>query len=184
MTDFKISFIGSSKAGKTSIFNTLFDKRVNNISPSIGPTAQTKTFHLGKNEIKIKFIDTSESGRFRHISRGYFKNSDAILLVFDLTNRKTFQDLTKWMEEIRMSCDSETFVLLIGNKKDLKEKRQVSKTEAEQFASKFDLKYEEVCSFHKKEMKTIIQEFIAMIVKPIYPGTLHKGNCHFISSLF
>jgi small GTP-binding protein len=95
MADFKISFIGSSKAGKTSIFNTIFDKRVNNISPSIEPTTQTKTFHLGKNEIKIKFIDTSGSERFRHISRGYFKNPDAILLVFDLTNRETSHNLPK-----------------------------------------------------------------------------------------
>jgi Ras-related protein Rab-6A len=175
MTHFKITFIGSSGVGKTSIFDSLFNKGMNNVWPTIEPSTQTKTFHLGKNEIKLKFIDLSGSGRFRPISRGYFKNSDAIILIFDLTNRKTFNNLRKWIEEIRILCDSKTFILLIGNKKDLNERRQIRKTEAKKIAFQFDLKYEEVCSFHTKETKAIIQEFLTKYVQDYFREGLSKG---------
>jgi small GTP-binding protein len=184
MIDLKCSLIGSSGVGKTFIFNMLFDKSINNISQTTGPTTQTKIFKVGIKPIQIKFIDTSGSDRFRNISRGYFKHSDIVLLVFDLTNRKSFEDLTEWMNDILALCEPKTHILLIGNKKEFAAKRQVSRKEVKQFSDKFDLTYQEISTFKESEIKPTIQKFVNQIIPIDFPKLFLKNRNYSISNLF
>jgi small GTP-binding protein len=160
MLDYKCALIGSSGVGKTSIFNTIFDKKANQVTSAVGPTSQTKILKSGNASINIKLLDTSGNERPRGISRGYFKHSEGVLLVFDLTNRKSFEELMKWIKDIKVLCEKDVSVLLIGNKNDLTQKREVTKTEAEKFAISFNLEYFEINSFQDRKDKLIFQLLI------------------------
>jgi small GTP-binding protein len=113
MFDYKCVLMGSSEVGKTSIFNTIFNIKTNQFSSTIGPSSQTKGVKLGYAPINIKLLDTSGDEKYRNISREYFKRSEGVMLVFHLTNRKTFEDLTDWIKNIRSLCYKEVSVLLI-----------------------------------------------------------------------
>jgi Ras-related protein Rab-1A len=151
MIDLKCSLIGSSGVGKTFIL-MFFSKSINCITQTTGPTTQTKILKVGMKLIQIKFIDTSGVKRFRNISRGYFKNSDIVLLVFDLTDRNSFEDLKERMNDIEILCEPKTHILLIRNNTELTDKRQVSKNGAKQFSNKFHLTYQEINSLKETEI--------------------------------
>jgi small GTP-binding protein len=165
MLDYKCALIGSSGVGKTSTFNTIFEINTNQVSSTIGPTSQTKTIKSGNAIINIKVLDTAGTERFRKISRGYFKDSEGILLMFDLTNRKSFEELTEWMKDIKILCNKNVSILLIGNKKDLTSKREITKQEAEKFAKCFNLEYIEISSFHKQEVNLMFRKLIKNLLQ-------------------
>jgi small GTP-binding protein len=174
MVELKCCLIGSSEVGKTFLFNTFFNLNTTKISSTIGPTSQTHIIKFEKQSIKIKFLDTSGQEKIRSVSRGYFKNSNGILLMFDLNNRKTFEDLEGWIKDVSFLCDSEVSILLVGNNKNLLNKRQVTKREAENFANKFNLKYVEINSPDKHEINSIIDLLINNIIKTIFQKSFLK----------
>jgi small GTP-binding protein len=184
MIDLKCSIIGSSGVGKTFIFNTLFNKSINDISGTIGPTVQTKILKAGMKSIRIRFVDTSGSERFRSVSRGYFKHSDIILLIFDLTSKKSFEELEEWMDDILTLCDPETHVLVIGNQKRISDEQQISKTELKQFSKKFHVQYQEIDTSKETEIKSTIQGFFDQVIHTNFPKIFLKDRNNSISNIF
>jgi small GTP-binding protein len=163
MLDYKCVLMGSSGVGKTTIFNSISNINTYQVSPTVGPTSQTKIVKLGNAPINIKLLDMSGNERYRKISREYFKHSERVILVFDLTNRKTFEELTDWTNDIRDLCDKEVSGFFIGNKKDLASKRKVMKKEASDFAANHNLKYLEISSFQKRVIQKMFRNLITKI---------------------
>lgn len=87
--------------------------------------------------------DTAGQERFRSITRGYYRGAIGALIVFDVTQSTSFQNIMKWLEELHDYSEKQTIVVLIGNKTDLKNQRQISTEDAKEFAAKNDLLYME-----------------------------------------
>jgi small GTP-binding protein len=94
--------------------------------------------------VKLQIWRASENERFMSITRSYLRNAVGVILMFDLTDRKLFDDLSRRLNEVRESCDPNVVVTLVGNKSDLIDKMVVSQDEAENFAQVNQLQYLEI----------------------------------------
>lgn len=94
---------------------------------TIGVDFRFKSFLLNGNKVKLQIWDTAGHERFRTITSSYYRGAHALMIVFDISDHQSFLDAVNyWYGEIRSSCPPETQILLVGNKCDLADKRQVS----------------------------------------------------------
>lgn len=97
--------------------------------------------HIGNKTVKLKIWDTAGQERFRNITTQYYKNADGILLVFDVSDKASFDKTSQWLNQIKTNNSNDhVVVLLVGNKCDV-EDRQVSVDQAEAFAKEYGLNY-------------------------------------------
>ena len=108
---------------------------------TIGVEFGAKTIQLNGKTIKIQIWDTAGQEAFQAITRTYYKGAIGALLVYDITRKDTFIHARKWLDEVKNNSSKTITVILIGNKKDLEEKRQVSYEEGEAFAKENDLMF-------------------------------------------
>lgn len=140
----KIIVLGSSEVGKTSILQRYFHNEFKeNLLSTIGIDFKTKFFKFNGEKIKVNYTDTAGQEKFHAISVNYLKGTDGIILVYDITNKESFELLENWIESINENNRSDVGLILIGNKSDLKEERVVSEEEAKNFAKKNNCKYYE-----------------------------------------
>ena len=141
---FKIILIGSSSVGKSSILQRYIQKVFNNsYSCTIGVDFFMKSIDVGEKSIKLQLWDTAGTEKFRSITTGYYRGANAAFVVFDLTSKPTFDCLNEWIENYYKysNPDSEKNVVLIGNKSDLVDQREVTPEEIENFAKDNHIMY-------------------------------------------
>ena len=129
----KILTLGDFAVGKTSFITKFIDNKFSEVYLStIGVDFKFKTQVLpnGK-KVKIQFIDTAGQERFHSIAYNMIKHADGILLIYDITRKETFDNVSNWIENIRENKISNFPIILIGNKSDLENERQVTKEEGE-----------------------------------------------------
>ena len=131
----KIIILGASEVGKTSILDRYFkdEFRENRLS-TIGVDFQTKYFKFDSKKIKVNYTDTAGQEKFRAISVNYLKAANGVILVFDITKEETFEALEEWLKYLKENNKLELKKILIGNKLDLENERQVKKEDAQKFA--------------------------------------------------
>ena len=95
-------------------------------------------------QAKLNIWDTCGDEKFRAITRQYYKNAQGILLVYDITNRDTFDNIKDWVEEIRNNASNESILFLVGNKTDLGNKRQITYQEGKNKAEELGMLFREV----------------------------------------
>ena len=148
----KVALLGDSTVGKTAICNSLMNIEFSqDMLSTIGSDRLETKFPL-KNGTEIKLIlwDTAGQERFRSVALKAIKAVQGIVIVFDVTLKKSFQNIDLWLEEIKNNFNNPSLVLF-GNKVDMdKEKWEVTKEEAEQYAKKMNLQYFETSAKTKK----------------------------------
>ena len=138
----KIIILGSTQVGKTSIINRYFNNEFQeNMLSTIGIDFKTKYFKFNGQKVKFNYIDTAGQEKFRAISVNYLKGANGAILVFDLTDKDTFDLIKRWVEDINENNKSNTSKILFGNKSDLLNERQVFKEDAEKLANDLGCKY-------------------------------------------
>lgn len=139
---FKFILIGSSGVGKTAILKRLIEDTYDEeIQSTIGVEFDSKLMEIEGESVKLQIWDTAGQERFRSIAKSYFRNAVGVILVYDITEKKTFEDCNSWLNEVHSLCRPDIPVLLIGNKTDKENKRAVPVSEAEAFATHQQLKY-------------------------------------------
>ena len=115
-----------------------------------------KTIKINGKSVKIQIWDTAGQEAFQAITRTYYKGAIGALLVYDITRKERFIHVTKWLEEVRNNSSKTITVILIGNKKDLEDKRQVSYEEGEAFAKENGLMFLETSA---KTAYNVVESF-------------------------
>ena len=140
----KLLMIGDSGVGKTCL---LLRYANDSYSPTfittIGIDFKIKNIQLGGKRVKLQIWDTAGQERFRTITTSYFKGAQGILLVYDVTDRKTFQAIGNWISQIKSHADVNVNRVLIGNKCDMVEERAVSTSEGEALAREYNMEFYE-----------------------------------------
>lgn len=123
----KVVVIGNASVGKSSIMIRFADNSFNEFYVNtIGVDFRFKTIEARSKKVKLQIWDTAGQEKFRAISNTYYRGSDAILLVYDITDAASRQDLdTYWVSQIAQHCPEVPYILLVGNKSDLEAKRAV-----------------------------------------------------------
>lgn len=140
--NFKFIVIGSSGVGKTSLLKRLIDDKFSPENAStIGVEYLTTVIEVDGQPIKLQIWDTAGQEKFRSIAKSYFRHAVGVILVYDMTDRKSFDDLSYWLNDVHSLCDPNAAVTLIGNKLDLASTRAVTTAEAQAFATHHQLLY-------------------------------------------
>ena len=144
--EFKLILVGDPGVGKTSILTKFVTNEFQSVySSTIGVEFKLKDIYINNNNCaRLKIWDTCGQEKFRAITRQYFKNSNGVFIVFDLTNKDTIKRLNVWLKDIKDNVDNDFFIFLIGNKLDIKNRDISISEEAKQFASDKKINYYEV----------------------------------------
>ncbi|KAI5651804.1 ras family domain-containing protein [Phthorimaea operculella] len=148
----KVLLVGDSDVGKQEILQDLEDGSADSPFCS-GSAYKTTTILLDGKRVKLQLWDTSGQGRFCTIIRSYSRGAQGILLVYDITNKWSFDSIDRWLEEVEKHAPGVPKVL-VGNRLHLAFKRQVQEREAEQYAAKNRMAFFEVsplCDFNIRE---------------------------------
>ena len=185
--EYKIILVGDPGVGKTSIMTKFVSNEFQNTYLStIGVEFKSKEIHINNNTCaRLKIWDTCGQEKFRAITRQYFKNSEGVFVVFDLTNKETIKKLDIWMKDIKDNIDNDYFIFLIGNKSDVKERDLTIAEEAKQFAINKKINYYEVSAktgsgiyniFEKMASKLINKKKIEKSKEEINTGKIDIEN--------
>lgn len=125
---FKVLLIGNSSVGKSSLLLRFADNVFQEtFYPTIGVDFKIRTFDNEGSIIKLQMWDTAGQEKFKTITSAYYKNAQGIILVYDVCDKKSFEDIQNWIGEIERYSNRETVRILVGNKCDLYGDRQVTK---------------------------------------------------------
>ena len=132
---FKLLLIGNSSVGKSSLLVRFVDDIwEENFVPTIGVDFKLKTLEIDGKKVKLQIWDTAGQERFKNITASYYRGGNGVLVVYDITDRDSFNNLNSWLIEIEKNANKNVFKLLIGNKNDLESERKVSYNEGKEFA--------------------------------------------------
>ncbi|KAH8373426.1 hypothetical protein KR009_006620 [Drosophila setifemur] len=141
---FKLLLIGDSGVGKTCILFRFSEDAFNTTFIStIGIDFKIRTIELDNKKIKLQIWDTAGQERFRTITTAYYRGAMGIMLVYDITQEKSFENIKNWIRNIEENASADVEKMLLGNKCELHDKRQVSKERGEQLAIEYGIKFME-----------------------------------------
>jgi small GTP-binding protein len=176
VVSYKFIIVGSSGVGKTAILKRLVEDTYTEDSQStIGVEFDSAVLNIGDRKVKLQIWDTAGQERFRAISKAYYRNAVGVILVYDLTDRKSFDELPSWLNDIRTLCDANAVIQLIGNKSDLNPQRIVSVAEAEQFANQHHLQYLETSA---KMAANVREAFVKVATAILAKGAKPTSQVH------
>jgi len=159
---FKLITLGNSGVGKTSLILRYCDSLFSpTFITSIGVDFKIKNLVVDDKRIRLNIWDTAGQERFRNITNSYIKGSNGVLMVYDITDRKSFIDVNQWIASINEHSSLTTPIIILANKSDMESTRQVTKTEGELLAKKYNLPFFEVSA----RKNTNISEAIEILVK-------------------
>ena len=139
---FKVLLLGNSNVGKSSLFLRFVDDIWNDtFVPTIGVDFKIKTFDIDEKRIKMQIWDTAGQERFKNIIASYYRGAHGILLIYDVTDKDSFKNLSNWLIEIEKNSSKNVIKVLIGNKTDLEDKRVISQNQGKDFADTYGLKF-------------------------------------------
>ena len=141
MESLKIVLIGESGVGKTSIISQFIDQIFQDDQQStIGGTFSTKTLKCSNGKtLKFEIWDTAGQEKYRSVTKMFYKDADVAILVYDITNKYTFEELQKyWVQQVKDSSPKDIILAIIANKSDLIEKEQVDEAVARNYANEIN----------------------------------------------
>ena len=177
----RVITLGDSGVGKTNvIYRFTKNKFSSDYYSTIGIDTKLKSVKLDNGcEIKYKIFDTAGQERYKSISKNYIKKANSILLMYDIANEETFNNIENWMTKIKDNSGSDTCIILVGTKCDLENEREVSKESGEKLAKEYGFHFYETSS--KENIK--IKEVFYDIAEQIIEKTKIKNNINDNNSL-
>ena len=140
---YKILLLGDSTVGKTCFLLRYTDDTFLDVHmATIGLDYRLKTMILNDQKIvKVQLWDTAGQDKFRAITRNYYKGAKGIILIYDVTNIKSYENIKKWINEIKEEISENVTIVLIGNKIDNENQRKISKEQGEKLANDYNVTF-------------------------------------------
>lgn len=173
---FKFIVVGDSNVGKTSIIRSLTNKEFNkDESNTVGIDFAVHTFNIDNKAIKLQIWDTAGQEIFQSVSRIYYKNANGCLIVFDVSNRISFLNCQKWIENVSIENNSHILFIIVGNKTD--KEREVTQEEAWFYANKQQIPYIETSAKDGKLCTEAFKIVTEKIYTRIKDNEFYKNFC-------
>ena len=175
---FKIIFLGDQGTGKSCILNRFVDDKFDeNYQATVGLDFQSKNVKIDNQDIHLLLYDTAGQEKFRSLIPMYTRDANIIMLVYDITRKESFTNIPIWIKDLTNVKFEEVIFVLIGNKIDLNDKREVNKEEGEKYSQENKMIFEEVSAKTGENFPELfynkIFEQIALKFKPGIQGTIN-----------
>ncbi|KAL4378961.1 hypothetical protein GQ457_02G009200 [Hibiscus cannabinus] len=175
LAKYKLVFLGDQSVGKTSIITRfMYDKFDTTYQATIGIDFLSKTMYLEDRTVRLQLWDTAGQERFRSLIPSYIRDSSVAVVVYDVANmltnisylladRQSFLNTAKWVEEVRTERGSDVIIVLVGNKTDLVDKRQVSIEEGDNRAKEQGVMFIETSAKAGFNIKPLFRKIAAAL---------------------
>ncbi|KAJ4829009.1 Ras- protein RABC2a [Turnera subulata] len=173
---FKILLIGDSGVGKSSLLVSFISSSVEDLAPTIGVDFKIKQLQVGGKRVKMTIWDTAGQERFRTLTSSYYRNAQGIILVYDVTRRETFTNLSDvWAKEVELySTNQDCVKMLVGNKVDRESDRDVSREEGIALAKEHGCLFLECSAKTRENVEQCFEELALKIME--IPSLLEEGS--------
>ncbi|XP_053128846.1 ras-related protein Rab-11A [Hemicordylus capensis] len=163
---FKVVLIGDSGVGKSNLLSRFTRNEFNLESKStIGVEFATRSIQVDGKTIKAQIWDTAGQERYRAITSAYYRGAVGALLVYDIAKHLTYENVERWLKELRDHADSNIVIMLVGNKSDLRHLRAVPTDEARAFAEKNGLSFIETSALDSTNVEAAFQTILTEIYR-------------------
>ncbi|BFZ58494.1 GTPase Ryh1 [Savitreella phatthalungensis] len=156
---FKLVFLGEQSVGKTSLITRfMYDSFDSTYQATIGIDFLSKTMYLEDRTVRLQLWDTAGQERFRSLIPSYIRDSSVAVVVYDITNRQSFTNTSKWIEDVRAERGTDVIIVMVGNKTDAGDKRTVTTEEAEKRAEEQGALFIETSAKAGHNVKTLFRK--------------------------
>ncbi|KAJ8930763.1 hypothetical protein NQ314_016397 [Rhamnusium bicolor] len=140
-----VMLLGDSGVGKTCILMRFRDGLFlcGNFISTVGVDFRTKVVSVDNTKVKLQIWDTAGQERFRSVTHAYYRDAHALLLLYDVTNKTSFDNIRAWLGEIREYAQDDVVIMLLGNKADCGSERAVRREEGERLAREYNVAFME-----------------------------------------
>ena len=177
-----ILLVGDANVGKTSILLKYTENFFpNQYQATIGVEYKMKIIKLNNMNIKLQIWDTAGQERYKSIAKNFFHSANGVFLVFDITNKQSFENLNKWIEDVKENSPKDCKYIIIGNKSDLSDQRTISTFEIDNFVKEKKSSYFEVSAKNDEGLNDAFINLSKEIIKDknqeeIYQFYGHKNS--------
>ena len=169
----KILTIGDSSVGKTCLLHRYTSHSFSTSSiPTVGIDFKIMNITVEGKRIKMQCWDTAGQERYRNITANYYRNAQGIMLVYDITSRKSFEAIDNWVEQIQVHAGESVNKILIGNKIDMEDERKISTKEGTELSARYGIDFFETSA---RDGKNVDEAFYA-IAKSVSDRVLAINN--------
>lgn len=173
----KVVLIGDSGVGKSNLLSRFTRNEFNLESKStIGVEFATRSIQVDGKTIKAQIWDTAGQERYRAITSAYYRGAVGALLVYDIAKHLTYENVERWLKELRDHADNNIVIMLVGNKSDLRHLRAVPTDEAKAFAEKNNLSFIETSALDSTNVETAFQNILTEIYKIVSQKQIHDTD--------
>ena len=170
---FKFIIIGDAGCGKSALLHRFIDDTFKSqASHTIGVEFGSKIIEVGGQSVKLQIWDTAGQERFRAVTQSYYRGAAGALLVYDVTSRDSFNNVSTWLNNARALANPDISIVLVGNKLDLTQEREVNYMEASQFCQDNDLMFLETSALTNEGVEDVFLKCARKILTGIENGQL------------
>ncbi|KAF8961781.1 Ras- protein Rab-11A [Entomortierella lignicola] len=174
---FKVVLIGDSGVGKSNLVSRFTRNEFNLESKStIGVEFTTRSIQVDAKTIKAQIWDTAGQERYRAITSAYYRGAVGALLVYDIAKHATYENVGRWLKELRDHADTNIVIMLVGNKSDLRHLRAVPTDEAKQFAAENGLSFIETSALDSSNVELSFQRILTEIYRIVSNKALENSG--------
>ncbi|KAJ8755085.1 hypothetical protein K2173_016740 [Erythroxylum novogranatense] len=174
---FKVVLIGDSGVGKSNLLARFTRNEFSLESKStIGVEFATRSIHVENKVVKAQIWDTAGQERYRAITSAYYRGAVGALLVYDVTRHVTFENVERWLKELRDHTDANIVIMLVGNKADLRHLRAVSTEDGTAFAEKENTFFMETSALESLNVENAFTEVLTQIYHVVSRKALEVGD--------
>lgn len=164
---FRYILVGDSNVGKSCILSRFINEDFDEIhNVTIGVEFGTRVIKTSDKGIKIHIWDTAGQECFRSITRAYYRDAAGVIIVYDITKKESFQNIKLWFDEVMHLADDPT-IILVGNKCDLNNLREVDTNEGQKLANEYQIDFMEVSAKKNHKINNIFYKITDSIIKKI-----------------
>ena len=174
---FKIVLIGDSGVGKTNILSRYINNEFSLATQStVGVEFGSKIIKKNGKVIKLQIWDTAGQERYKSITSAYYKGSKGAFVVYDITRKTTYDNIDKWIGELKTNGSEDVLIMLVGNKSDLEDKREVITEEVEKKAQEQKLAFCETSALNGKNVEYAFENLINEILKKVEKDKINEAK--------
>ena len=178
---FKVVLVGDSFVGKTNIMSKyLKDEFHEDSKATVGVEFGSKQFTIEGHEIKAQIWDTAGQERYKAITSAYYKGAKGAFVVYDITRKSSFESIDKWVNDLTAAADKKITIVVIGNKSDLEDQRQIPKEKGEEKAAKLEVAFLETSAFSGENLDKAFELMMNEIYKKCHEEMLAENDLEII----
>ena len=174
---FNVVLVGDSFVGKTNIMSKYLKNEFHEDSKAtVGVEFGSRQFNIEGHVVKAQIWDTAGQERYKAITSAYYKGAKGAFIVYDITRKESFENVSKWAEQLKSTADKNLTIIIVGNKTDLEDQRQVTSEEGQNKANSLESAFIETSAASGSNLDKAFEMMINEVYKKCHEEMLAEGD--------